>query len=400
MTDVIIVGAGPAGATLATRMARAGADVLLLDRAAFPREKPCGEYMSPGVLRILHDIGVGERVEAMGQPLHGFIVEAHGREMMRGAFGRAAGWGGAPAHGLGIARSVLDAALVDLAGEAGARVRERVQVTDVMLRDGRVAGVRARTRAGAEELRAPLVVGADGIRGVVGRRLGMAAPYLRMRRIALTARLEGVSGLGDYGEMHVGRHGYCGVAPLANGAANVAMVLRPEQAAAIAGRAQAYFREALPGFGDLGRRTRAARVIRPVLSVGPLAHHARTLTGNGVLLVGDAGGYYDPFTGQGVYKALHSARLAAPVLLAALHAGDVSRDRLLPYERAYRAAFRGGHAVEWLIQQFLTRPALLRRAVRLLGERATMADTLVGVTGDVLPARRVLAPSFLLRLAV
>jgi hypothetical protein len=73
---------------------------------------------------------------------------------------------------------------------------------------------------------------------------------------------------------------------------------------------------------------------------------------------------------------------------------------LLPYERARRAEFRGPLAVEWLIQRFLGRPALLRRAVRLLGQRHAMADTLVGVTGDVLPARRVLSPLFLARLAV
>ncbi|MFN8559796.1 MAG: hypothetical protein U0531_21430 [Dehalococcoidia bacterium] len=119
-----------------------------------------------------------------------------------------------------------------------------------------------------------------------------------------------------------------------------------------------------------------------------------------MLLVGDAAGFYDPFTGQGVYKAIRSAQLAAPVILDALARGDVARGRLLPYERARRGEFREGHAVEWLIQHLLPHPALFVRAVRRLGSSPMMADTLVGVTGDVLPARRVLSPRFLARLAL
>ena len=400
MTDVIIVGAGPAGATLALLLARAGVEVVLLDRAAFPREKPCGEYMSPGVVRLLHELGVGPRVEAAGRRLRGFAVQAQGRSAMRGTFGRAPGWSGAPAYGLGVSRATMDATLVGVARDAGAALWERTRVTDVVRGAQGVAGVRVLTPSGPRELHARLVVGADGVRGVVGRRLEMVAVREGMRRIALAAHLEGVAGLGDYGEMHVGRHGYCGVAPLGDGTANVAMVLGRDQGRRIAGRAQAYYRAALWGFGDLGPRTEGARIVRAVLSIGPLSYGAHAMTGDGVLLVGDASGYYDPFTGQGVYKALRSAQLAAPVVVRALAAGDVSRARLVTYEQARRAEFRGGHAVEWLIQRFLARPRLLGRALRLMGERHDMADTLVGVTGDVLPARRVLSPAFLARLAV
>jgi geranylgeranyl reductase family protein len=399
VSDVIVVGAGPAGATLATLLARAGADVLLLDRATFPRAKPCAEYMSPGVVRLLHELGVAERIEAAGARLRGFVVTAGGA-CMRGTFGRARGWEGAPPYGLGVTRTVMDAVLVETAREAGATVREGVRVTDVLRGGGRVVGVWARTADGPAELRAPLVVGADGVRGVVGRRLGMVALREGMRRLALVAHLAGLTGLGEFGEIHVGPAGYCGVAPLGDDLANVAMVLRPGVARLAAGRPEACFRELLAGFGDLGRRAAGARLARPVMCVGPLSYRARALVTDGALLVGDAGGFYDPFTGQGVYRALRGAQLAAPVVLDALRAGEPSRARLLPYARARRREGRGPHAVEWLVQRFLDRPALLRRAVRRLGERPAMADALVGVTGDVLPARRVLAPAYLARLVV
>ena len=399
--DVLVVGAGPAGSALAILLARAGVDVLLLDRAAFPRHKPCAEYLSPGVVRLLHELGAGARVEATaGARLRGFVVEAHGRTAMRGTFGRAHGWTGAPEYGLGVSRERLDAILLDLARQAGAAVRERTRVTDV-LRDGAtVSGVRALSPDGAVELRAPLVVGADGVAGVVGRRLGMVALREDMRRFSLVAYMAGIGGIEDFGEMHVGASGYCGVAPLGDGVANVAMVLRPRPDIHLAGRAEAFFAEMLHDFGDLGRRAAGARFVRGVLRTGPLSYRARSMTGDGVLLAGDAGGFYDPFTGQGIFKALRSAQLAAPVIIDALASGDLSRARLYPYERARRSEFHGVLTVEWLIQRFLARPALLQRAVRLLGARRSMADTLVGVTGDVLPARRVLSPWFLARLAL
>lgn len=401
MTDVLIVGAGPAGSTLAMLLARAGCDVVLLDRAAFPRPKPCAEYMSPGTVQLLHEIGAGERVEALaGARLRGFTVTAHGRASMRGAFGHARGWPPVPDYGLGVSREQMDAALVDLACEAGVTLRERIRVTNVVREGVSVRGVAAMTEGGPAQFRARLVVGADGINGVVGRRLGMIEPKPMLRRFGLVAHMTGVDGLSDFGEMHVGTTGYCGVAPLGDDVANLAMVLRTDAHTHPGRDVESFFQGMLGAFGDLGRRARCARPAGPILRTGPLSYRARAMTGDGVLLVGDAGGFYDPFTGQGVYRALRGAQLAAPVILDALAENDLSRARLLPYEQARRREFRGAHAVEWLIQRFLGRPALLRRAVGLLGRRTTMADTLVGVTGDVLPARRVLTPTFLARLAV
>jgi len=410
MTDVLIVGGGPAGTASALRLARAGLRVTLLERAHYPRHKPCAEYMSPGVVRELHRLGVGDAVEqAAGARLDGFTVYSSGPTFSGAFAGRAARpdapdtsgrTRAAPCYGLGIPRSLLDEILARAAVDAGVELCEGVRVTDLIEDGGRVVGIRTLAQGRVAELRAPLVIGADGVRSVVARRLGALVARPEMARIALVAHLGGIEGLESRGEMHIGAGGYCGIAPLGGGIANVAMVLRPEHTARIKGRTPAFFQEYLRSLPCLAPRLMRAEVVRSVIAIGPLSFRARRLVTDGALLVGDAGGFYDPFTGQGVHRALVSAAIAARVVSAAFTTGDLSTARLAAYARRRRARFRANHAAEWLVQQFINRPALFARAARRLARDSTMADTLVGVTGDILPATHVLNPWFLGRLGV
>jgi flavin-dependent dehydrogenase len=396
--DVLIAGAGPAGSATAALLARAGARVTLVDRAAFPRDKPCSEYMSPEAVRILDRLGVVHSLEAAGaQPLVGTAVTASRGSRLHGEFARA----GRPpfrATGLSVPRRTLDAALVEAARRAGAEVLERTALEELLYDRGAVSGAMLR---GADRrrhaLRARLTVGADGLRSVVARRLG-GRRHGRPKRVAFVAHLDGVEGLDASAEMHVGPRGYVGLNPLGGGRANVTLVVPAERARAARGRAEAFYLEGLGEYPGVLWRVERARIARPVMATGPFAAWSGRVTADGAALVGDAADFFDPFTGEGIYCALRGAELLTEaVLRTAQRQGPVTAAELAGYRRDRRRAFLGKWAVERLVGYAMEFPRLFDRAVGRLHRRG-MAHTFIGVTGDFVPARAVLNPLFLARM--
>ncbi|HET8623822.1 MAG TPA: FAD-dependent monooxygenase [Gemmatimonadales bacterium] len=396
--EVLVIGAGPAGAASAALLARAGHDVVVVDRAEFPRDKPCSEYLSPEAVRVLDRVGVVGALERAGaQPLEGTIVHGPNGARLHGIFGEARPAPFRPT-GLSVARLVLDHELVRAARTAGARVLERTRFEDLVYDGGAVAGAVLRSPRGRRVVRARLVVGADGLRSRVAARLG-ARSYGGLRRVAFVAHVGGVPGLARSAEMHVGPTGYVGLNPLGGDIANVALVVPAAAAAAARGRAGEFFLEMLNRFPRVRGRVDPRQVVRPVLATGPFAARSRPVTADGALLVGDAADFFDPFTGEGICSALRGAELVAWHAGAALDApGLVSRHRLAPYRRARVRAFAGKWAVERIIGYGMLWPRLFDRTVGRIGRRPRMAHTLIGVTGDFVPARAAFHPLFLARL--
>ena len=394
-----MVGGGPAGAATAFFLARAGVDVLVLDRARFPRDKPCAEYLSPQASRILGEMGVLERVERAGAAqLAGMRVRAPNGTVIHGEFAASHGYRGFRDRGLALRRLALDAILLGRAREAGARVLESAAVSDLS-RDsnGRVDGVLAETDAGRRTIRAALVVGADGLRTVVGRRLGLVKTGRFPRRLAVVAHYAGVEGMGRCGEMHVDARGYTGLADVGGGTTNVAVVLPAAQAGAMAGDPSAFLDRWIAERPHLAARFAAATRLTTPRATGPFNTRARRAWAPGVALAGDAADFFDPFTGEGIYAALRGGELLTSYAFDAARATTTRRHdiALAAYDRCLRDAFRGKRLVERAVGTVVAFPALFNRAAAVLARRRDMADVLVGVTGDFVPPREVLRPGFL-----
>lgn len=362
-----------------------GHDVLLLDRARFPRDKVCGESVSPEAWRLFGALGVAGCLRSLApQPVRGMTLTAPDGTRFTGRYpeGR---------EGFAIRRERLDHVLLQAARDGGVEVREGVRVADVLRRDGRVAGVLC-DGPSAAALECRLVVGADGRDSAVARALGLRR-IPSLRRFALRGHFEGVQGLSDQGEMHVIPGAYCGVAPLSPTSANVALVMNPGPLREAGGDVSGFFLRALGRWPEITERLSRARLLAPPRAIGPLAVEARRLSVAGALLVGDSAGFYDPFTGEGITLALRSAELLAPVAAAALRSGSL--EDLSRYDRERDLATRDKFLVNRLIQRLIGWPGLANAVAGRLRRRRDLADRLVGIAGDFVPARAALGPSFL-----
>ncbi|MFF2046007.1 geranylgeranyl reductase family protein [Kitasatospora sp. NPDC058170] len=418
--DVIVVGAGPAGSTAAYHLARTGLDVLLLEKSAFPREKVCGDGLTPRVVKQLTDMGVDVSEEAGWLHNRGLRLVS-GRHRLELDWPELSAY---PGFGLVRRRADFDELLARRAAAAGARLIERANVAGPLVdeRSGRIIGVTARLgdRKQPVEYRAPLVVAADGN----STRLSLA-----MKRYRRTDRAMGVAYRTYFTTpRHDDRYleawldlrdpknpqrrvmpGYAWVFGMGDGTANIGLGVL--DTAAVAGEVD--WRELLRSWCDglppeYGYTPEA--VTEPVRgSALPMGLNRRPHYADGLLLVGDAGGTVSPATGEGIAYAMESGRYAAETIVQAM-ARRTDRGRELAlhaYPQALRSAYDGYFALGRLAARVLARPrllgpagalglsspALLRAVFRLMvnltePDSRDALDRLLHVLGKVAPSGR------------
>ncbi len=340
---MLVVGAGPAGAIAALTLARAGVRVAMVDRARFPRDKLCGDTINPGTLSILRRLGADQGPLRRARPLNGMVVTTASGQRIAGAYPDGLA-------GIAVSRRHVDQYLLEQAVAAGAEFDEGVtvqgalvetQAGDPIVRGIVVGGAHGRRR----ELRAPVTIAADGRHSRTAFGLGLARHPARPRRWAVAAYFDGVADLSSFGEMHVRPGYYVGVAPLDGQTANVCVVA---SASAAWRRPTQLLRSALERDPALADRVRSARQATPAVTLGPLAVDAPVAGCDGLLLAGDAAGFVDPMTGDGLRFAVRGAELAAQAALRALEGGASAHGWLTATRRA---EFRG----KWRFNRVLRR---------------------------------------------
>jgi len=325
--EVLVVGAGPAGAVAATVLARAGARVRLIDRSTFPRDKLCGDTLNPGAMSLLRRLGLSAAIEDRGLPVHGMRVTGEHGVAIEGRYpdgliGRA------------LVRRDLDWALLAAAISAGASFEPSIAVRRAIVDDGArgpVGGVVVSAATGdrwERHLRAPITIAADGRHSTLAFALGLARHPSRPRRWAIGGYFENASTPrssasdgGAFGEMHIRRGRYIGVAPVPGGLTNVCLVKPSAPGDALLRDPAALLRAELARDPALRDRFSGARLVQPPVVLGPLAVDACGDPIDGLLTAGDSSGFIDPMTGDGLRFAIRGGELAALAALEALEHG-------------------------------------------------------------------------------
>ena len=352
MLDVLIVGAGPAGSVAGALLARAGARVRIVDRAAFPRDKLCGDTVNPGTLARLQALNLASGIDERSLRVEGMRLTGEAGTTIEGRYpGRLSG--------RAITRRDLDWLLLQQAIAAGCEFEPGIAVRRASVTEqGATRSVSGAVVGGGgreSSIAARVTIAADGRHSTIafGLRLGMHPR--RPRRWAIGAYFEnfmpnGVRRGSDphpdprltpprFGEMHVRRAHYIGIAPVPGGLTNVCLVKPSGAADPDLVDPSALLIRALAADPLLRDRAADARLVGPPTVLGPLAVDVRDESIDGLLLAGDAAGFIDPMTGDGLRFAIHGAELAAAAAGRALEHGWSGIHQRLAVER--RRAFAG-----------------------------------------------------------
>ncbi|MEO6595909.1 MAG: NAD(P)/FAD-dependent oxidoreductase [Planctomycetota bacterium] len=394
--DVLVLGAGPAGSALANQLAQRGFEVRIADRKAFPRDKPCGEFLSPECAPYLDALDLGTPIAGLGvhlvrgMRLHGFGAKALGH------FRRLEGLPSTASTGFGIRRERFDHALLQAAQRAGATFLPRHEFTGLLRdRDGRITGAALRDPArAAVECKARWVVGADGVHSRVARELGVQRRDRWLDQFALVAHFEGVAPM-PTAEVHLLPGGFFAATTVDEGLFGVNLVvprhvLQHRRSVDWDQFVAGHFALA-PGMGE---RLAGARRVLPWRGTGPFAFRTTAQTFDGAALVGDAAGYVDPLTGEGIYYALFTARALGEALTTALLEPARAREALELYRTRRSRELEPRLRAARVLQRALRHPWLVRTFVRSLGRWPSLADLIVTLSGDTIHPRDLLHRSF------
>lgn len=399
--DVIVVGGGPGGSTAASFLSRAGKNVLLLDRATFPRDKTCGDATSGKSVKILQELGIIDRVEKLEhRKMYGVIfsspkgtvVHIDSKEKRQQKY-----------PGFICPRFYFDNVLFQNA-KSLCETHEQFMVKEVIQKDGFVVGVKGtdlKTNTD-REFYAKVVVGADGAAGVVAKQVGSLNTDISHQVSAVRTYYDGVEGLKDAIELHFVPGlipGYFWIFPLPGKKANVGvgMIVRDMQKNKL--NLQSAMFDAIAKHPLFKERFRNAKLVDKVKSWHlPLGSKETKRYGNGFVLVGDAASLIDPFSGEGIGNSIVSGKVAAQTILEAFEKNDFSEKTLIKHQEGVKRELGPALSTSYKLQQLGQNTFLLNwvidKAARSERVRSAISSALI----DPEAQKKFASPLFLLQL--
>jgi menaquinone-9 beta-reductase len=367
--DVIIAGGGPAGSSAAIHLGLRGARVLLVEQKKFPRPKLCGEFISPECTPHFERLGVAETMFAAG-PARLSETVFYSRQGKSVSVPSA--WFGAGGVALGLSRAEMDERLLRRASAAGAEVLEDAQVADLLMERGRAEGVLIK-RAGVESaFRAPVTIDATGRARTLARRISKSQSQTKSHRpslVAFKAHLLDAKVASGACEIYFYRGGYGGLSSIENGLSNFCFIASARVVRECGADPESVMREVVCQNRRAAQALEDAQACTPWLAVALEGFGRHTVTPTcGLLSIGDAASFIDPFTGSGMLMALESGELAARVIgdqLAAIRQGAGLDDLAKRYRAAYHAKFNSRLRVCSIIRRAAFVPGLAQIAIRI-----------------------------------
>ncbi len=367
--DAVIVGGSLAGAATAIHLARAGRSVLIVERSPFPRRKPCGEGLFPYGVAELATLGISASSLPASSELRELRFHA-GRSLATAPLGN-------ESTGLGVRREMLDAAVLQQAREAGAEVLAGVTAKGLVKHDGRVISVT--TSAG--EVRARAIIGADGVQSRMRRLAGLDGP-VHGRRYGVTAHIELESEPPPAVEVFFEAGYEIYRTPVGGRSANLAILLEKRAMERFAGRLEGAYLETILGHPAA---LSSFSLEHAPMAAGPFARSCTRAWRGNLILVGDAAGFFDGITGDGMSAALVTARMCAEAVGSFLDSNEYAAFR--EYDCRRRAVGRNAKLLARVSLGLARRPALARFAVRNMAHRPESFSRLVNIASSESPLR-------------
>ena len=397
--DIIIVGGGPAGTSAAIFAHQLGLKAIILEKLFFPRDKICGDALSGKSVRYMRELGILDEVSRLegatinrltfGSPSHKqfdvHLVNRHNKSSIK--------------QGYVIKRELFDNLLFDRAREM-VKVEEGFNVNEIIYDGDSIIGVSGTQEKEKKNIYAPLILGCDGAKSTLARKLGLHSEDQENTAIAIRCYYEGVKGLTDQIELHFVDEvlpGYFWLFPAGNNIANIGIGLSKKDAKKDERKLTDILEEVTKSNHFKDRFSDATPLENPKGWALPLGRIKRENHGNGFMLLGDAAGLIDPFTGEGIGNAMASAKVAIETAVKAISENNFSKEMLSEYDRRIWEELGAELRTSTKLQNMANYRMLLNIVINKASRNEEIQDIISGMLADEIPKEKLSNPLFYLK---